>query len=52
LARFAVFGSFVTDKAEPNDVDIVLIMEDAFSNHFLCLTSSGTIEMWSFGGRR
>jgi hypothetical protein len=30
LARFVVFGSFVTDKAEPNDVDIVLIMEDTF----------------------
>jgi hypothetical protein len=30
LARFAVFGSFVTAKAEPNDVDIVLIMEDKF----------------------
>jgi hypothetical protein len=30
LARFVVFGSFVTAKAEPNDVDIVLVMEDAF----------------------
>ncbi len=30
LARFVVFGSFVTDKADPNDVDIVLLMEDAF----------------------
>lgn len=30
LARFIVFGSFVTAKAEPNDVDIVLLMEDAF----------------------
>ena len=29
LARFIVFGSFVTSKAEPNDVDIVLlIMEE------------------------
>lgn len=31
LARFVVFGSFVTDKPEPRDVDIVLIMEDAFN---------------------
>src|SRR5713101_1326719 len=31
LARFVVFGSFVTAKAEPNDVDIVLIMEDSFN---------------------
>lgn len=30
LARFVVFGSFVTSKAEPNDVDIVLLMEDSF----------------------
>jgi hypothetical protein len=30
LARFVVFGSFVTAKAEPNDVDVVLLMEDAF----------------------
>ena len=27
---FRVFGSFVTAKAEPNDVDIVLLMEDRF----------------------
>jgi predicted nucleotidyltransferase len=30
VARFIVFGSFVTDKEEPNDVDVVMIMEDAF----------------------
>jgi hypothetical protein len=30
LARFVVFGSFVTAKADPNDVDIVLLMEDTF----------------------
>jgi hypothetical protein len=30
LARFVVFGSFVTAEAEPNDVDIVLLMEDSF----------------------
>ncbi len=30
LARFVVFGSFITAKAEPNDVDIVLLMEDLF----------------------
>jgi hypothetical protein len=27
LARFVVFGSFVTAKSEPNDVDIVVLME-------------------------
>ncbi|HZZ82587.1 MAG TPA: hypothetical protein VFE62_29075 [Gemmataceae bacterium] len=30
LARFVIFGSFVTAKAEPRDVDIVLVMEDTF----------------------
>jgi hypothetical protein len=25
-----VFGSFITAKEEPNDVDVLLIMEDAF----------------------
>lgn len=27
LARFIIFGSFVTAKAEPNDVDIFLLMD-------------------------
>jgi predicted nucleotidyltransferase len=30
LARFVVFGSFVTAKDDPNDVDIILLMEDEF----------------------
>lgn len=30
LGRFVLFGSFVTTKDEPNDVDILLLMEDAF----------------------
>ena len=30
LARFVVFGSFVTDKPDPQDVDIVMVMDDAF----------------------
>lgn len=30
LARFVVFGSFVTRKTEPNDVDVFLIMDDNF----------------------
>jgi hypothetical protein len=30
LARFVVFGSFVTAKAEPNDVDVIMLMEDTF----------------------
>lgn len=30
LARFIVFGSFVTAKPNPNDVDVLLLMDDAF----------------------
>jgi hypothetical protein len=30
LHRFVVFGSFITDKPNPNDVDIVMIMDDNF----------------------
>lgn len=30
LARFVVFGSFVTEKHEPNDVDVFMIMDDRF----------------------
>ena len=30
LARCVVFGSFVTDKSDPNDVDIVLVMDNDF----------------------
>ena len=29
-ARMIVFGSFVTTKSEPNDVDIFLLMADSF----------------------
>jgi len=30
LARFIVFGSFITNKSAPNDVDIFMLMEDTF----------------------
>ena len=30
LARLIVFGSFVSAAAAPNDVDVFLVMEDAF----------------------
>ncbi len=30
VARFLVFGSFITAKPEPNDVDIFLLMDDTF----------------------
>ena len=30
LARFIIFGSFITAKPAPNDVDIFLLMDDSF----------------------
>ena len=30
LERFVLFGSFVTNKHEPNDVDVFMIMDDNF----------------------
>jgi predicted nucleotidyltransferase len=30
LLRFVIFGSYVTDKPEPNDIDILLVMTDDF----------------------
>jgi hypothetical protein len=30
LARFIVFGSFITDTPAPNDVDVFLLMADTF----------------------
>lgn len=33
LARFVVFGSFVTAKPDPNDVDIFMLMEDTFDSN-------------------
>ena len=32
MRRFVVFGSFVTGKPEPNDVDIFMLMEDTFDS--------------------
>lgn len=32
LARFVVFGSFVTNKVEPRDVDVFLVMDDMFDS--------------------
>ena len=31
LKRFIIFGSYVTAKSDPNDVDIILIMDDDFT---------------------
>lgn len=33
LARFIIYGSFVTSKENPNDVDVFLVMKDDFSKN-------------------
>jgi uncharacterized protein DUF6932 len=30
LARFIIFGSFITSKPDPNDVDVFLLLENTF----------------------
>lgn len=35
MARFIVFGSFITNKAEPQEVDIFLLMHDTFDSSVL-----------------
>jgi len=35
LLRFIVFGSFVTNCSHPNDVDLLLIMDDQFDSSML-----------------
>lgn len=32
VARFVVFGSFVTAKPDPNDVDVFMLMENEFDS--------------------
>jgi hypothetical protein len=31
LRRFIVFGSFVTSKPDPNDVDVIMVMDEEFT---------------------
>lgn len=35
VARFIVYGSFITAKPSPNDVDVFLLMEDSFDSNQL-----------------
>lgn len=44
LRRFVVFGSFVTAKEEPNDVDVFFIMEDSFDPALLSRETRGLFD--------
>ena len=36
VARFVVFGSYVTDKPAPRDLDVFMVMDDDFDVSALC----------------
>lgn len=44
LERFVIFGSYVTDKPAPNDVDIILVMSDAFHPEDAPIESRGLFD--------
>ncbi len=58
VAHFIIFGSFVTNKPEPNDVDIFIILENDFDastlvgearilfDHLLCQAHFGASVFW------
>src|SRR5947208_1567635 len=40
LSRFIIFGSFVTSKPAPNDVDIFMLMDDSFDADHLSVEAT------------
>ena len=41
VQHFIIFGSYVTSKAKPNDVDIILVMDDSFKRKECPAESAG-----------
>jgi hypothetical protein len=44
LQRFVIFGGYVTAKPDPNDVDVVLVMDDAFRLEDCLIESRGLFD--------
>lgn len=44
LQRFIVFGSYVTSKEDPNDVDVILVMDDNFHPHTAAVEIRGLFD--------
>lgn len=44
LDRFLIFGSYITTKPEPNDVDVVLVMTDDFNPMLLPLAERSVFD--------
>src|SRR6266545_4770739 len=42
LDRLVIFGSYVSDKAEPNDVDVILVMRNDFRTE-ICPADSAVL---------
>ena len=44
LSRFVIFGSYVTAKPDPNDVDVILVMDDDFHRDEIPLEMQGLFD--------
>ena len=44
LGRFVIFGSYITAKPDPNDVDVILVMDDDFHRDEMPLEMRGLFD--------
>jgi len=44
LQKFIIFGSYVTAEANPNDIDVVLVMDDGFRLEMCPIESLGLFD--------
>jgi predicted nucleotidyltransferase len=44
LGRFVIFGSYVTAKPDPKDVDVILVMDDDFHQDEMPLEMQGLFD--------
>ena len=44
LQRFIIFGSYVTTKLDPNDVDVILVLDDGFRLEHCPVESRGLFD--------
>lgn len=52
LARFVVFGSFVSEKPDPNDVDIFMVFDDATADAYFGASVFWLRRPAAFGGEQ
>jgi len=51
VRRFVIFGSYVTDKQAPNDVDLILVMDDEFRLEATAIETRGLFDHAVAGAR-